>query len=129
MFVFNCSEGIDVKNMKNMFEGLAQTGFWGCFDEFNRIEIEVLSVVAIQINSILEAMSMESKLFNLEEKEICLNSNCALFITMNPSYSGRSELPDNLKSLFRPISMIVPDSVQICRIALQAEGFKTSDFL
>lgn len=129
VFVFNCSEGLDVKNMKNMFEGLAQTGFWGCFDEFNRIEIEVLSVIAIQINSILEALAMDAKIFNLEEKEIHLNKSCALFITMNPGYAGRSELPDNLKSLFRPISMIVPDSVQICRIAMQAEGFKTADFL
>jgi dynein heavy chain len=129
VFVFNCSEGIDVRNMKNMFEGLAQTGFWGCFDEFNRIEVEVLSVIAIQINSLLEAMAVEAKVFNLDEKEIPLNRNCAIFITMNPGYAGRSELPDNLKSLFRPIAMIVPDSVQICRIALQAEGFRSADFL
>ncbi len=47
VFVFNCSEELDVKNMKTMLEGLAMTGFWGCFDEFNRIEIEVLSVIAI----------------------------------------------------------------------------------
>lgn len=129
VFVFNCSEGLDSKNMKNMFEGFAQTGFWGCFDEFNRIEVEVLSVIAIQINTILEAIAVGKKVFDFEEKEIPLNKNCALFVTMNPGYLGRSELPDNLKALFRPISMIVPDSVQICRIALQAEGFRTADYL
>ncbi|XP_017772772.1 PREDICTED: dynein heavy chain 2, axonemal [Nicrophorus vespilloides] len=129
VIVNNCSEGLDFKSMGKCFSGLAQTGAWGCFDEFNRINIEVLSVVAQQIMCILAAISQRVKTFIFEGIEINLKHSCGIFITMNPGYAGRTELPDNVKSMFRPISMMVPDSVIIAENTLFSDGFQNARVL
>ena len=77
-----------VKPTSLLATGLAQTGAWGCFDEFNRINIEVLSVVAQQILSILQALSTLSSQFLFEGSEIRLVNSCGIFITMNPGEGG-----------------------------------------
>lgn len=134
VIVINCSDGMDFKSLGGMFSGLAQTGAWGCFDEFNRINIEVLSVVAQQILSILQAQIPLSpdnpqRRFMFEGTEINLRWSCGIFITMNPGYAGRTELPDNLKSMFRPISMMKPDTGLIAEIILFGQGFSNTRVL
>uniref|UniRef100_A0A8C5IYP6 Dynein axonemal heavy chain 17 n=1 Tax=Junco hyemalis TaxID=40217 RepID=A0A8C5IYP6_JUNHY len=123
VYVFNCSEQMDYKSCGNIYKGLSQTGAWGCFDEFNRILVEVLSVIAVQVKCIQDAIRARKKTFNFLGETISLVPSVGIFITMNPGYAGRTELPENLKALFRPCAMVVPDFELICEIMLVAEGF------
>lgn len=110
--------------------GLAQSGSWGCFDEFNRILLDVLSVITSQISGIMESIKKgDQQQCNINDKIFLVSKDTGLFITMNPGYAGRSELPDNLANLFRPVAMMVPDFNAIVKITLMSEGFKQNEVL
>ena len=126
--VFNCSDQIDYKMMGKLFRGLAQSGGWTCLDEFNRIDIEVLSVVAQQMVVLREGRIAKKKSINFMGVQISLKDHHVI-ITMNPGYAGRTELPDNLQVCFRAVSMMVPNYALIAEIMLFAEGFGDAKML
>jgi len=129
VLVFNCDEGIDFQSMGRIFVGLIKCGAWGCFDEFNRLLEEQLSAISQQIQVIQWALKENSPKLTLLGKSVDVNRNSGIFVTMNPAgkgYGGRSKLPDNLKQLFRPVAMSVPDNDLIAEILLFAEGFKSA---
>ena len=121
--------------MGSIFAGLVQAGAWGCFDEFNRINIEVLSVVSAQLRAIQNSLIYDKPTCDIGLggemliRRVAGYAICGFFVTMNPGYAGRTELPDNLKALFRPVTMVVPDFLQICEIMLFSEGFETAKML
>ncbi|XP_045502201.1 dynein axonemal heavy chain 10 [Colias croceus] len=127
--VTNCGEGMDFRAVGQILAGLCQCGAWGCFDEFNRIDISVLSVISTQLQCIRSALLMKLKRFTFEGQEIDMDSKVGIFITMNPGYAGRTELPESVKALFRPVVCILPDLEMICQISLFSDGFLTAKVL
>ncbi|XP_038118676.1 dynein heavy chain, cytoplasmic isoform X2 [Culex quinquefasciatus] len=137
VLVFNCDETFDFQAMGRIFVGLCQVGAWGCFDEFNRLEERMLSAVSQQIQTIQEALkSLQDSLKDAQSitvelvgKQVRVSTDMAIFITMNPGYAGRSNLPDNLKKLFRSLAMTTPDRQLIAEVMLFSQGFRTAEKL
>ncbi|RLN69358.1 hypothetical protein BBJ29_000235 [Phytophthora kernoviae] len=143
VLVFNCDEHFDFQAMGRIFVGLCQVGAWGCFDEFNRLEERVLSAVSQQILAIQSGVSSlkirkssenaqvatnnTSATIELLGKSVKLNPDVGIFVTMNPGYAGRSNLPDNLKQLFRSIAMVAPDRELIAQVMLFSQGITTAE--
>ena len=129
VLVFNCDESFDFQAMGRIFRGLCQVGAWGCFDEFNRLEERILSAVSQQILSIQTGLLRGQRRIELVGRQVDINTNVGIFVTMNPGYAGRSNLPDNLKQLFRSIAMIKPDWELIAQVMLFSQGFRSAEAL
>ena len=129
IYVFNCAPEMDYRSLGDIWKGLGASGAWGCFDEFNRLIAEVLSVCSTQYKCILDSLVGNRPTFVLDGAELTLNRSVGAYITMNPGYLGRTPLPESLKALFRPVTVVVPDFALICENMLMSEGYTQARLL
>jgi dynein heavy chain 1 len=131
--VFCCDDTFDFQAMGRIFLGICKVGAWGCFDEFNRLEERILSAVSQQIQNIQQGLRRSSTNdkaeIELVGRHLNVHGNTGIFITMNPGYAGRSNLPDNLKKLFRSVAMSKPDKELIAEVMLYSQGFSCAKVL
>ncbi|TPX53528.1 hypothetical protein SeMB42_g00716 [Synchytrium endobioticum] len=125
VLVYNCSKAMDYRTLARIFAGLVQTGAWGCFDEFNRLEADILGVITTVVSSVLHAIRLRVKTLILDGQEMALDTSLGIFITMNPNFAGWNELPETLAALFRPVALLFPDSASIAENLLVSQGFST----
>ena len=129
IYVFNCAPEMDYRSLGDIWKGLGASGAWGCFDEFNRLIAEVLSVCSTQYKCILDSLVGNRPTFVLDGAELSLNRSVGAYITVNPGYLGRTPLPESLKALFRPVAVVVPDFALICENMLMSEGYTQARLL
>ncbi|KAM4740185.1 dynein axonemal heavy chain 1 [Anableps anableps] len=121
--VFNCSDQLNTFTVGKFLKGVASSGAWACLDDIVRVDFEVLSVLAQQILTIQQAQQQQADQIVFEGMEIPLVSSCAIFFTMNSSHAVCTEIPANLKALFRPVSAMTPEYAVITEISLYSLGF------
>lgn len=126
VLVFNCDDTFDYQSLNRILFGITQVGAWGCFDEFNRLDQNLLSAVSSQIEIIQSSLLKGSRTITILGREGLLDADCGLFITMNLGYAGRAELPGNLKSMFREFALTAPESILIVSAILTGIGFSDS---
>lgn len=125
VLVFNCDDTFDYQSIGRILLGICKVGCWGCFDEFNRLDTRILSAISTQIENI-ETGLQQSTFVEVSGKSVDIHPDTGLFVTMNPGYVGRNELPENLKKLFRAFAMDQPDKEIIADVILASQCFTYS---
>ncbi|KAK3260718.1 hypothetical protein CYMTET_30338, partial [Cymbomonas tetramitiformis] len=132
--LFNCSAMVEPEAISNFLKGLSASGCWGCLDDLDLLQLDVLSVCAQQLMSLQQQHAGVfshgmSRAFTLEGTQLLMDPTFALTATINPGYQCRATLPENLKARFRPLAMLDPHVEFTTRVMLASLGFKFSRVL
>lgn len=101
-----------------------------CLGDLNKPEVYWIMLCVLHLHQLsIFPFSATPITIELVGKQVRVSRDMAIFITMNPGYAGRSNLPDNLKKLFRSLAMTTPDRQLIAQVMLYSQGFRTAEKL
>ncbi|CAK9814005.1 Dynein axonemal heavy chain 7 [Anthophora quadrimaculata] len=126
---FNCACITSYNLLSQIFKGFLSCGAWLCFENFDRLEIDLLSRITQTLTNILQTIATNSKIITFEDSSLKINSLGYICIVTKLGLFKYSNLPDNLKSLFRTVSMVVPDLKRIVEIEFFAAGLSNSKLI
>jgi dynein heavy chain len=112
--------------LSNLLKGVASTGAWICFDNFDMLSSVTMSVVAQQVLNIQRAIGARESSVQLGDLAVPLNPTCAITITLDGTSWVNGLIPDNVKALFRPCtlgSMSGQHLITVCEARLVSAGF------
>ncbi len=124
--VFSGSGVLTTESFTRLFKGVASSGIWLCIEEFNKIQLEVLSVVSQYVQSILKSLQNKATSIDINESTTYFNTSCGVFITLHPGnqhFEKKNDIPESLRISFRSVSMIAPDKLKIAETYLSVYGF------
>ncbi|XP_011706108.1 PREDICTED: dynein heavy chain 7, axonemal-like [Wasmannia auropunctata] len=122
-YVVNCSSSTSYDCVIRTFKGVIACGAWICLENFDRLRLELLSAIAQNLTQMKQAISSNSKIVSFEGCNLNLNVSGNVCVNINSERSGYADLPDNLKVLFRSVSLMAPDIDKIAEVELFAGGF------
>lgn len=90
--VFDCTPDLDYRTISRFLKGVATSGAWLCLEDFNRIELKTISVVAQKMRAIQMSLKKRLPKFILDGVELKLNPHCNICIMSNPLDTTRSNM-------------------------------------
>nr|XP_022320176.1 dynein beta chain, flagellar outer arm-like isoform X6 [Crassostrea virginica] len=137
LYRFNCTKTMNYEQLQDIFRGMAATGSWVCFDNYNHLAPAVLSVFAQLMSAVMEALKAGKAAVHLQSDDIQLNPSGACFALLdsalkvqpgNPDKlllypSVTAALPDYIMTQFRTVTIVQPDLYLTLEVMLCSQGF------
>ncbi|CAL7950071.1 unnamed protein product [Xylocopa violacea] len=126
---FNCTDILSYDLLSNIFKGFIACGAWICFENFDKLHSDLLSRITQTLTCIFQAVAANLRIVTFNGSSLKLNSTGHICVITKLGLCKCSNIPDNLKTLFRTISMVVPDMNRIVEVKFTAGGISNSKLL